>query len=66
MKLEQLVQQLTDLERAVAEMRSKRKRLRPYKDIRKTFGMFANDPAFDENVRPGREYRETEVAPYCF
>ena len=54
---------LTDLEREVAELRMERKTLRPYKDIRRTFGMFANDPMFDDIVRLGREYRESEVEP---
>jgi hypothetical protein len=63
MTLEQLERRLTDLEREVAELRMERKPLRLYKDIRKTFGIFANDPVFDEIVRLGREYRESEVEP---
>lgn len=63
MTLEQLERRLTDLEHEVAELRKDRKPLRPYTDIRKTFGMFANDPVFDEIVRLGREYRESEVEP---
>jgi hypothetical protein len=59
MTLEQLERRVTDLEREVAELRTERKPLRPYKDMRRTFGMFANDPAFDEIVRLGREYRES-------
>ena len=30
------------------------------KDWRKTFGMSANDPAFDEMIRLGREIREQD------
>jgi hypothetical protein len=63
MTLELLERRLTALEREVAELRMERKPARPYKDMWKTFGMFANDPAFDEIARLGREYRESEVEP---
>ena len=59
MTLDQLERRLTNLERDAAELRMEHKPLRLYKDMRRTFGMFANDPAFDEIVRLGREYRES-------
>lgn len=58
MTLEQLEQRLHDLEREVAELRAELKPLRPLKSVRDTFGMFADDPGFDEVVRLGREYRD--------
>ncbi len=61
MTLEQLEGRLSKLEREVAEMRKERELLRPYRNIRKTFGMFADDPVFDEIARLGRECRESEV-----
>ena len=62
MTLEQLERRLTDLEREVAELRKARRvePMRPYNSFRHTFGMFANDPVFDEIVRLGREYRQSE------
>ena len=33
------------------------------KDWRSTFGMFANDPLFEEIVRLGREYRAQQREP---
>ena len=33
------------------------------KDWESTFGMFANDPGFEEVVRLGREYRERDREP---
>ncbi len=58
MTLEQLERRLTDLERQVAQLRSELKPLRPLQSVHDTFGMFANDPDFDEIVRLGREYRD--------
>jgi hypothetical protein len=57
MTLEQLEQRVDDLERQVAELRNMVKPLRPLKSVQDTFGLFANDPEFDEIVRLGREYR---------
>ncbi len=57
MTLEQLEERLSDLERQVADLRREIKPLRPLKNVQDTFGMFANDPEFDEIVRHGREYR---------
>ncbi len=42
----------------VLELRREIKPLRPMLGVEDTFGMFADDPEFDEIVRLGREYRE--------
>ena len=56
-----LEQRVAELERKVAELSK-----RPDQPLRKanpwrTFGIFANDPVFDEVVRLGREYREQQT-----
>jgi hypothetical protein len=58
MTLEQLEQRLIDLERKVAELQQAVRPLRPYSNMEATFGLFANDPDFDEIVRFGRDYRD--------
>ena len=58
MTLEQLERRVIDLEREVAKLRGQMKPLRPLPSVRETFGMFADDPEFDEIVRLGREYRD--------
>jgi hypothetical protein len=58
MTLEQLEQKVNDLARQVAELRREIKPLRPLARVEDTFGMFADDPMFDEIVRLGREYRD--------
>ena len=58
MTLQQLEQRLIDLERQVAELQQTVRPLRPYSNVEDTFGLFANDPDFDEIVRMGREYRD--------
>ena len=58
MTLQQLEQRLCDLERQVAELQREVRPLRPFPNVKDTFGMFANDTDFDEIVRLGREYRE--------
>ena len=58
MTLEQLERRVVDLERAVAELRTELGPLRPFRSVNETFGLFANDPEFDEIVRFGAEYRE--------
>ena len=58
MTLKQLEQRVNDLERQVAQLRQEIKPLRPMTSVEDTFGMFADDPDFDETVRLGREYRE--------
>jgi hypothetical protein len=58
MTLEQLEQRVRDLERQLAELRCELKPLRPLGSAAETFGMFAEDPEFDEIVRLGRRYRD--------
>lgn len=57
MTLQQLEQRLTELERQFAELQRDIRPLRPLTNPDDTFGMFANDPGFDEIIRLGREYR---------
>ena len=58
MTIDQLEQRLSDLERQVAELQREVRPLRPFPNVKDTFGMFANDPDFDEIARLGREYRQ--------
>jgi hypothetical protein len=58
MTLQQLEQKVDDLARQVEALRRELKPLRPFASPEETFGMFANDPEFDEIVRLGREYRD--------
>lgn len=58
MTLEQLEQKVIELQRQVDELRHAIKPLRPVANVEDTFGMFADDPDFDEVIRLGREYRE--------
>ena len=57
MTIQELEQRLNDLEQEVATLR---RVVTPSQTLSKpqdTFGIFANDPEFDEIVRLGREYR---------
>jgi hypothetical protein len=56
MTLDQWERKVNDLERRVAELRSELKPMRPVGSEADTFGMFREDPVFDEIVRLGREY----------
>jgi hypothetical protein len=58
MTLEQLEQRVLDLEKQVSALQRDIKPLRPLARVEDTYGMFADDPEFDEVVRLGREYRE--------
>ena len=58
MTLEQLEKKVNDLQQEVAELWRAIKPLRPLVNVEDTFGMFADDPDFDEIIRLGREYRE--------
>lgn len=62
MMLQQLEKRVDALERDVAELREQMRHRQPFLSMRDTFGMFANDPEFDEIVRLGREYRDQENA----
>ena len=58
MTLQQLKLRLTELKRQVAALQRQINPLRPLASVQDTFGMFANDPDFDEIARLGREYRQ--------
>jgi hypothetical protein len=58
MTLQQLEQRLESLEHQVAALQRELKPLQPFPNQAATFGLFANDPEFDEIIRLGREYRE--------
>lgn len=62
MTIQQLEQRVSELERQVADLRREARPLRPYPTVQDTFGLFANDPEFDEIVRLGREYRDQASA----
>lgn len=58
MTLEQLERRVQELETQVAELRRELRPLRPLGSVQETFGMFADDPEFEEIVRRGRDYRK--------
>ena len=58
MTQQQLEQRMEELEREVAELRREIKPLRPLRSVPETFGLFADDPEFEEVVQLGREFRE--------
>ena len=61
MTFEQLEERVLTLERELAEIKTLLLTEGPRKkDWRRTVGMFANDPEFDEILRLGREWRERE------
>lgn len=57
MSFEHLSHRVAALERQVAELRRTVKPLGPLMSVPETFGMFADDPEFDDIIRYGREYR---------
>ncbi len=58
MTLQQLEQRLRALECQVADLQREAPPLQPFRDEREMFGLFANDPVFDEIIPLGREYRQ--------
>jgi hypothetical protein len=58
---QELEKRVADLEKKVAEMSAEPTRLVRKKDWRRTFGIFKDDPDFEEAVRLGREYREQQT-----
>lgn len=60
MTLQQLEERLLKLEEKFQKLEKQLPFASPAKSWRDTFGMFANDPDFDEVLRLGREYREQE------
>jgi len=62
MTLQQLEQRLNSLEREVAELRRSSATFGPLPTVSETFGMFADNPDFDEVVQLAREFRDQENA----
>jgi hypothetical protein len=60
MAAQDLENRVIELERQMADVQRKLEASHPVKDWRRTFGMFANDPVFEEIVELGREYREEQ------
>jgi hypothetical protein len=56
-----LEQRIEELERKVVELTAEAPSSSPKKDPWRTFGIFQNDPDFEEAVRLGREYREQQT-----
>ena len=56
MTQQQLELKVADLEREVAELRREIKPLRPLHSVSDAFGMFADDPDFEDVVLLGHEY----------
>lgn len=55
-----LEQRVADLEKKVADLQRLTGQQVPSEEWDSTFGIFANDPEFDEIVRLGREYRDQQ------
>ena len=62
MTIAELEQRLDQLEREADELRRIVKPADSKRAMLAGFGMFANDPGFDEIVRLGREHRQQENA----
>ena len=60
MVVERLEERVANLEQEFAAFRQVVFAHSPSRDWRGTFGMFANDPGFDEVLRLGREIRQRE------
>ncbi len=60
MTLQQLEERLLELQEKVEKLEKRIPTVSPTRPWRDTFGMFADDPEFDEVLRLGREYREQE------
>lgn len=58
MTLQQLERKVEELELQIAELRRELKPLKPFANIESTFGLFADDPGFDDVIQLGREFRE--------
>lgn len=59
--IQTLEQRMEELEKKVASLSARSAPLPHKKDWRRTIGLFANDPDFDEAVRLGREYRDQQT-----
>lgn len=60
MTTQTLEERVATLEKELSEVKLLLKQPRREKDWRRTVGMFANDPFYEEVIRLGREYREQE------
>ena len=60
MSTNNLEERVSTLEKKFSEFERLQKQPRREKDWRRTVGMFANDPFFEEVIRLGREYRDQE------
>ncbi len=60
MTLQQLEERLLELQEKVEELEKRIPAVCSTRPWRDTFGMFADDPEFDEVLRLGREFREQE------
>jgi hypothetical protein len=56
-----LEQRVEELEKKVAELSARPVPAPRKKDPSRTFGIFKDDPDFEEAVRLGREYREQQT-----
>ncbi len=56
-----LEERVAELEKRVAELSGKTNLPTRTKDPWRTYGVFKDDPDFDEAVRLGREYRERQT-----
>jgi len=59
MEIQNLEQRVATLEKELNELKRQLRSL-PVKDWRRTVGMFAHDPDFDEIVRLGKEWRDEQ------
>lgn len=57
-----LEQRVEELERKLAELTAEPTLLSRKKDPWRTFGIFQNDPDFEEAARLGREYRKQQTS----
>jgi len=60
MSQKDLEQRVATLEENVSKLKQLLQQSAKHKDWQKTFGMFADDPGFEEMVSRGREYRKTQ------
>ena len=59
-----LEERVATLEQEVEQLKKLLLRTKPEKDWRRTVGMSVNDPGYEEMVRLGREYRESQREEY--
>lgn len=53
-----LEQRVVTLEETISELKQFLQMSEKHKNWQKTYGMFSDDPGFEEMVRRGREYRK--------